>query len=379
MTEKEVSELRRRLRPDKNGITHICGCYVNNSREVISQFNQSLAMATQEESEMYLALFKRTLSGGLGKNLIDITFRTAQVADSEEHRLLMKLRDSSLRDEEAVQAFYQRVIEAVSLEGNYLILLARDAYDVPYRAKDGVRLEDSSNEVYSYVVCSICPVKMTKPSLSYFSEEKEFHNSKTGWIVSAPEMGFLFPAFDNRSTNLYNALYYSHDVAQGHPEFVDAVFRVETPMPAAVQKETFQGVLANALDEDCSFELVQTVHEQLRERIEAHKESKVEEPLTVSKREVREVLESCGVSETHMAAFDVQFDTEFGTGTELSPRNLVDSGQFEVRTPDVVIRVNPERSDLIETRVINGTKYLLICADEGVEVNGVNVHIADGV
>ena len=166
MNEKEVAEIRRRFRPDKNNITHVRGCYVNDSREIVSQFNQSLAVTPQEEAEKILAVLKRTLSGTLGKNLIDITFETQQVVDSEEHKLLMALRSSALKDEEAVQAFYRRVIESLSFEGSYMILLAQDTYDVPYRSKDGERLDDAATEVFSYFLCSVCPIKMTPPALS---------------------------------------------------------------------------------------------------------------------------------------------------------------------------------------------------------------------
>ena len=145
MNEKEISEIRRRFRPDRSGISHIRGCYVNENREIVSQFDQSLGLMSQEESEKLLAILRRTLSGTLGKNLADITFSTQQVVDSEEHRLLMALRGSSLADEEAVQALFQRVISSLTLEGNYLILLAHDTYDVPYRAKDGERMDDASD------------------------------------------------------------------------------------------------------------------------------------------------------------------------------------------------------------------------------------------
>lgn len=141
---------------------------------------------SQEESEKLLAILRRTLSGTLGKNLADITFSTQQVVDSEEHRLLMALRGSSLADEEAVQALFQRVISSLTLEGNYLILLAHDTYDVPYRAKDGERMDDASDQVFSYILCSICPVKLTKPALSYFVYENAFHDLKADWVVSPP-------------------------------------------------------------------------------------------------------------------------------------------------------------------------------------------------
>jgi hypothetical protein len=377
MIEKEVSEIRRRLRPEKNNIPHICGCYVNDQREIVSLFSQSLTMMAQEEAEAYLGLLKRTLSGTLGKNLIDVCFTTRQVADSDEHRLLMALRDSELRDRAVVEGFCRKIIDALTFDGSYLILLARDAYDVPYRSQDGERQDDASDQVYTYILCAICPVKAMKPALRYSTDERLFHSREGGWVVSAPELGFLFPAFDRRAANLYNALYYSKDTAESHQELVDALFRTELPMPAAAQKETFQTILSDTLAEECSYEVVQAVHGELRDRIEAHKANRDLEPLTVSRDEVREVLTACGVSEEHAGYFDQRFDAAFGEGAALSPKNIVDDRQFELKTPDVSIRVSPDRSDLIETRIINGTRYILICADEGVEVNGIPIRIPE--
>ena len=375
MNEKEIAEIRRRFRKEKSNITHIRGCYVNENQEIVAQFDQSLAMMSEEETNTFLAILKRTLSGTLGKNLIDLSFDTQQVVESEEHSLLMALRNSRLEDEDAVGAFFQKVIESTALEGNYLILLAHDTYDVPYRAKDGARQDDASEEVYSYILCSLCPIKLTKPALSYYVAENAFHNRTADWLVAPPELGFLFPAFDDRSTNLYNTLYYTRSSAESHDRFVEAVFRRELPMPADEQKEAFQGILEETLADECSLDAVQAVHDQLRELIENHKLNKEEEPLVMTKDMVRQVLGSCGVTETQMVIFDEQYDAQFGSGMELRPQNLVDPKRFEVRTPSVTIHVDPERGDLVETRVINGVKYILIRADEGVEVNGVNIHI----
>jgi len=376
MNEKEIAELRRRFRPDRSSITHVRGCYVNESREIIAQFDQSLGMMTQEESEKFLALLRKTMSGTLGKNLVDITFETRQVVSGEEHRRLMALRSSQLRDEQAVQELFDRCIKTLDLEGNYLILLAYDAYDVPFRSRDGEQQGDGGNgEVFSYILCSICPVKPTKPALSYHVQVNEFREHKMDYLVSPPEVGFLFPAFDERSTNLYNALYYTKNAGEGHGEFVDAVFRTPPPMPATQQKETFQSVLGDALGEECSFQVVQSVHEQLCGLIREHKESKEPQPLTISKKTVGQVLGACGVSQEHAQAFSQQYDEAFGEDADLSPRNLVDAKHIELKTPDVTVLVNPERSDLVKTTIIEGKRYIMIRADEGVEVNGVNICI----
>ncbi len=375
MNEREVSEIRRRFRPDKSNITHIRGCYVSDKGEILSQLNQSVALMLEDEKEKILGILKRTLSGSLGKNLMDISFPTQQVVNGEEHKRLMKLRDSHLEDDEAVEDFFDHVRESVSMETNYLILLAYDAYDVPYRGRDGGRQDDASADVFSYILCSVCPVKLSKSALSYHTQEQAFHNSKTDWIVCAPELGFLFPAFDDRSTNLYGALYYSRDISDGHEAFIDAVFHSEPPMPAAAQKETFQSVLGGSLEDDCSMAVVQAVHAQFSDMIQEHKESKDKEPLVISKPEVNHVLKTCGLSEERVAAFDKDFDESFGAHADLSPQNLVDVKRFEVSTPDVKILVSPDRRDLIETRVLGGAKYILIRAEDGVEVNGVPISI----
>lgn len=375
MTEKEIAEIRRRFRSEKSNITHVRGCYVSEKREIVSEFDQPLSTLPQEETDQLLSVLRRALSGTPGRNLADLSFDTRQVVDSDEHRLLMALRDSSLHDESAVQAFFQRVIGSFSLEGTYLILLACEKYDIPYHAKDGQVLEDASQEVYSYVLCALCPVKPTKPALSYDVPENAFRSRLADWLVSPPEAGFLFPAFNDRTADIYSALYYSRDPAENHPELIDAVFRLEAPMPAAAQKETFHAVLVEALSEDCSYDVVQAVDGQLREMIQEHKDSKAEEPLVLSQRAVKEVLHSCGVSPEHVETFGQKYEEEFGAEMELRPQTLVDKRQLEVCTPDVKIQVNPERSDLLETRIIDGARYILIRAGEGVEVNGIPVRI----
>ena len=375
MNRKEISEIRRRFNLDKNAISCIRGCYVNEKREIVSMFNRPLMSFPTEEAEKYLAIFRRTLSGIPGKNLVDMVFRPDQVMDGEEHRLLSALRNTALKVEEGVQTFYQKVIDSLEMEGNYLILMLHDAYDVPFRTKDELKVDDASEEVFDYIMCAICPVKLSKPALSYYAEDNEFHDRELDWVVASPELGFMFPTFDDRAANIYNELYFTRDTETMHGEFISAIFNTDAPMPADEQKETFQALLEETLGDELSYEVVQTVHEQIRDMIEEQKSDKEAEPLVVSKREVSNMLQSAGVSEEHVAAFEQKYDEDFGATIDLGAQNIVNEKRFEVRTPDVVIQVNPERSDLLETRIIDGFRYILIRADEGVAVNGVNISI----
>lgn len=376
MNEKEVGELRRRQRRERSNMTAIYGCYVNENKEIISEFRQSTGIMPENEADKYFSMIRKVLSGSLGRNLIDITFKTAQVAGSPEHKLLMDLR-ADIKNDDLRLCLYRKIIDNIVLEGNYLILLGGDSYDVPFKSKDDTLQSDSSEENFTYILCAVCPVKQTKATLHYVPEEKVFHDGAMLQQVSAPAIGFLFPAFDNRATNIYNALYYTRDVKQSQDGFVEAIFNAPIPKPADEQKRSFEALLTTSLGDECNLDVVQTVHDELRQRIEMHKESKIPEPLTVGKEDVKEVLSSCGVSEEHVSKFSVDFDEVFGSDAQVHPKNIIDNKRFEIHTPDVSIKVAPERSDLIETRVIAGVKYIMICADEDVEVNGVSIHIDD--
>ena len=377
MNQKELNEIRRRFRLDKNNFSRIFGCYVNSNREVISWIDASLGLMRQEEQEMYLGLLKKTLSGTLGRNLIDIEFSTAQVADSDEHRLLQTLRQTECKDANARETLCRKIIESLSMgETNYLILLAADAYDVPYRGKDDELQADASGDVYKYFVCAICPVKAPTLELRYDTDENFFHPSSTGHIALAPELGFLFPAFDDRAANIYNALFYSKNPAELHQEVIDAVFHIEeAPMSAEEQKNIFGTALGDVLQRECSYDVVQSVHEQLRGRIQEHKESHDPEPLELSVREVGEVLSNSGVPSEKAEAFEAECRRQYGENAALNPKNLIEAGKFQITTPEVKITVSPEYSYMVEARVIDGRKYILIPADENVEVNGITVNI----
>lgn len=374
MNQKEISELRRRFQPERSAIRRIYGCYVSGSGEVIAYLDEPVSMMPQEEAEQYLGLLKKTLSGTAGKNLVDVVFSTEQVMDSDEHRLLSGLRASELKDEALRETFYQTVIRSLDMAGEpYLILLAHDVYDVPWRGADGRADADASETVFSYLVCGVCPLKDGKAELTYCPGENEFHSRVPAPAVCPPALGFVFPAFDDRRANIYSALAYARKPGELHPEFLDAVFHTEPPMSAQEQKEAFEAALTESLDGACSLAVVQTVYGQLAERIEQHKESRDPEPLAMTPREVGAILQESGAEEAQAAAFCEACGQRFGDGAALSPANLIDGRRFEVKTAEATISLSAQDSCLVETRVVDGRKYLMIPVGEGLEVNGLPV------
>lgn len=372
MNNKEVREIKRRLQPNKNNITHIYGCYVNSAtREVISSFDEPVSMLDEQEQKEYFAFLNKSLSGGMGKNLMDVSFTTAQVQNSEEHQLLTQLRQTKLEDESLREKLCGLLTENLSFEEkNYLILMAYDAYDVK-ADKD----EDDSRDVFRYILCCVCPVTTGKAELGYRHDDKRFHNAVISQMVTAPILGFMYPAFDDRCTNIYGALLYSRNADENHAAFVNSVFKRPAPMTAPEQKDCFDELLSDSMDSRCSFEVMQNLNQQLCDKIAAHKESGSPEVLSFTGYEVGEMLEESGTPAEQVDAFVHSYEERLGKDTAVVSTNICNPKKMTVETEQIKISLDPQYSYLIKTKVENGRKYIIISADSGVEINGVPVEI----
>lgn len=376
MNRKEISEIKRRMRPGKNNISRIYGCYVNCSKEIISDFEVSPSVMSGQEAELYFSLLRKSLTGTAGKSLVDLSFTTKAVMESEAQKLLAALRNSELKNPEIREEFFKCVVDNLEIKDtNYLVLLAYDVYDVPSYGKDGVRQELSDN-VFRYVICSICPVKTAKTSLEYNTEESIFKNSGDMQMVSPAELGFMYPAFDDRSANIYGALYYMRSKTEAYKDFIRSVFSAEAPVPVARQKELFNSAVTCSAAESLSYEAVRSIHEQLSDCIEVHRESKDPDPLVLTGDEMGDILEKAGFHEEEIKDF-MKYCAEDVPEKEdviFRPSNIIDR-KFVLNTPNVKISVAPEYRRLVDIREIEGKKFILIPADAGVELNGINVDI----
>ncbi len=375
MTERELREIKRRFRPERSNIPKIVGCFVNSNKEIIYRISQSLGLSDPSVSEKLLSVMKKTLSGTLGTNLTEIEFSAKDVSEGEEHKLLMKLRDSRLEDKDALESFCRNAIEGIKLEGNYVILLASDVYDVPTKSKDG-ESEDSYTQ-FTYMIAAVCPLKDPPEALSFRESDTLFHYADSAALLASPELGFMFPAFDDRCANIYSALLYSRSIAESRADFVECVFKKQAPTPPKMQKELFSECLKEALKEECSFEVVKSVNLQIEEMKELKKEANDPEPLVITKPLAKNLLANSGISEEKAEKFGEVMDEKFGINAALVPKNVLDANKFELKTPEVTVKVDPEHKELVSTQTINGTKYIMIKVTSGVELNGIDLSLEE--
>ena len=321
MNKREISEIKKQFKKDNNAITRICGCYVDAEKQIKTTLKEAFFALSEEEIFKYYEIFKKSLSGGIGKNLHNLEYSIHDEGPDSAHELLMKLRDEKLADDETVDSFYNKVIENYEYGENYYIILIHSAYDVPGKASDNEEMFDASEEVYNHILCCICPVKLSEPGLSYNETTNAIEERPRDWWVQTPMTGFLFPAFNDRSSDIHSVLYFSKNPEELHSEFIDACLGAPTPISFKSQKEAFQEILTDTLGEECNYETVRQIHEN----------------------------------------------------TAILVPAITGTGKFAVKTPDVDIKVNPDRLDLVETKFIGGRRCLVIAVEDNVEVNGMPV------
>ena len=373
MTRKELSEIKSQYTLENCGILRLCGCYVDGERNKITQFNENFLNLPEEEKHKYFDIFKKTLSGTPGKNLIDMKFNVDAYADEGARTFLMNLRDSGLKDDRLLDEFYDRIINNYSYVGNYLILLINQVYDIPTVTTDNIEMEDASDEVYSYILCSICHVNLSKPGLGYDEEDNNFHDKKQNHMVDVPDVGFLFPAFNKRSADEDMTVFYTKDVSEFEDGLIDCLLDCVAPLPAKQQKETFTSLVSEAVGEEADLQVVKNIHANLEQIIEEKKQESPA-PVMLDKTEMKDLLEKSGVKEEKLENFEEHFEMAAGEHGKLVASNVSSGKKFEVKTPDVVIKINSDKTDIVSTQVIDGRQCLVIQIDERLVVNGISVN-----
>lgn len=418
MNKKDILELKRRLKKDSCTFTRLCGCYVDADRNKVTSFGETFLNLEDEEFYKYLEIAKKILSGTVGNNILELEFPTAEEAAGGRQQFLMGLRESVLKSDDLMDAFYDLVIDSYDYVGNYLILVFHDAYDVIKKSSDNLNL-DESEEVYEYLLCAICPVTLTKPGLGYRADENRIGPRIRDWVVGAPDTGFVFPAFTDRSADIHSVMFYTRDTKTPHAEFMESCLGCEPKFTATEKKLTFQNIVKDVIGEDDSESdaLFLDIQENLNCLIPVSEDDTAEpEPVPVTAQTISSVLTESGVAEDHASVIEKTYEDVFGDEVP-SAEQLVDPkllevnarrkekleliGQVEnlkqqleetrslpvtdgseddvpeVKTYDVILRVKPEKVGQIHSQVINGQKCLVIPMDEDehAAVNGVNTTV----
>ena len=428
MNKKEVLELKRRFKKEAATFTRVCGCYVDGNHNKVCKFGNTFLNLEEDEFYKYLEIANKALSGTIGNNLLELKFPIEEEEVGGRQHILMALRASKLEDENLLDTFYDLVIDTYDHAGNYLIVLLHDAYDVMSRTSDNNNL-DESEEVYEYLICAICPVDLSQPGLGFLEEEHRIGPRVRDWVVGAVDTAFLFPAFNDRSTDIHSTLFYTKNTKEPHSEFMANGLGCGIERTATEQKMAFHSIVRNVLGaedehtDDVLLDLQQNLSDMIDEYAETHDDE--EDVFLLDKEVVTKLLADSEISEEKAAKIEQSVDEAFGekppaaenvidskalvqnelrvekmaledqvgtltvqlnekdealaerTSQLIEKQEEIDNYIAETKTYDVVLRVKPEKASQIKSQVINGQKCLVIPMDEDehATINGVNTTV----
>ena len=371
MNKKEILEIRKLLAKENTRINRISCCYVDGHKEKKTVFTQSFYSVHEEAMFKYSDIFKKTLSGTIGKNLHTLEFPLDEEMNGEKHELLSELVKSELNNDSLNESFFDKIIEKYSYPENYLIILAHGVYDIPSKSTDNTEIFDASEYVYKFMVCSVCPVNLSKPGLCYDAGSGSFIEHLQDWMVQMPDTGFLYPAFNDRNTDIHSLLFYTKNADEPHAEFTEDILGCYPPVAAKEQKLGFNALVEEVFGSECDFNTVKEIHENLNIIAEEKKEEP--EPPALEKNDIKKILSNCGADEKQLEVIDNNFDIEAGKTEKVMMSTLGNLKKFEVESPDIKIRVSSDRTDLIDTMMIEGQEYIVIPLTDEVRVNGLLV------
>lgn len=407
MNKKDVMELKKRFKKEACSIDRLAGCYVDAGKNKAIKFNESFLNMDDEEFYKYLEIAKKTLTGTLGNNILELDFPLEEEATGGKQHFLYALRNDGLCSEDLLDRLYDLIIDGYNYVGNYLILVFHDTYDIITKTNDNMKL-DESEEVYEYLLVSICPVVLSKAGLGVREDENRIGARIRDWVVGVPDLGFLFPAFDNRSADIHKVDYFIRDAKDSHSEVISDVLGCAPRMTATEQRNTFSAIVKRAFSNDTengkealiniqeSFNALINTGEELTENEinsiiltpETIDEILVENNIEGEKaRVIKEVtldefmeelpLVSNLIDNKALAANEREREKKELVKEVASLKNKVselEEATSSSESGDVSIFVYPERAGEIHTEIIDDKKYILIPVDDNstVKVNGVD-------
>ena len=419
---KDILEIKKRFKKDDCTFTKLCGCYVNSEKKIILDIEETFLNLDEDVFFKYLEIAKKTLSGTIGNNLLELNFPNNEEYMGDKQKFFLELKRSGLKNPKLLNTLYQSIIDTYEYEGNFLILLFHDAYDVMKKTSDNAKL-DESEEVYEYIICAICPVSLSKAGLGYLQDENKIGARIRDWIVEMPSNGFLYPAFIDRSSAIDSVIYYTKNPKDPHPELMEETLGCTSKQTAAEQKETFNSIIRSAIpDEKKSEEVIIELQENINNLIEEHDAiyDDNDEPIVVNNTVIQDILNDSGVSEEISEKINKSYIDKFQDAPPVA-EHLVDSKalaanaekkkqenlvkQVEVLKQkleetkeelqsaksevadvadvaiedsteyDVVLHVKPEKVSQITSQLIDGKKCIIIPIEENehTTVNGIDI------
>lgn len=368
MNKNEIIEIGNQLSFGKCPMSTICGCYVDSEKGMMSPFRKDFLYGEKSEISQYLKIFKKIFSGKLGVNLFNINFDRSNL-QGDAYILIRLLYDSELRDQNLLNMFYKKIISSYE-KGDYLILLMYSKYDIPEKVTRSKKSSGFTNETYSYMLHCICPLKLSLSKLIYGKIENIISNQCRNWKIEMPVLGYLYPAFNERSSDTNSLLFYQKKSDGDGSNFVEQFFGTTLPLSIEEQRQALEQLVCKVLGQWDYDNFI-----KIREAIEMAVEEKrlLKQPLFLEKEKLWDILVKAGATEEKIVLFDQIFEEVCGQRYGLYVDGIVEVKKIEIENSEMEISFSPQKLRLLTIEQRNGEAFLVIPTDREIKINGFNI------
>ena len=193
---EDMLELTRRLTSARTNLVRLAGAYIDEEGYIDGTFNTNFLNLKGAERNRCLDIAKTIPFAKTNEELKEYSIQGMRAGSIWQ--LIYAIRDCELKNDALLLNFYEIISEKYPTGKSYAIYVYYGVYDVPIKAADKERL-DESEEVYKYLIVAIAPTD---------SEQ----------IPAKPEAGLLYPAFSDRSTDLAHVNVYLQEGTDGEVE-----------------------------------------------------------------------------------------------------------------------------------------------------------------
>lgn len=387
MNKKNIAEIKKHFKMDTDllKIANIYNVYIQQeSSEIYHEESRSFSLLDREQQELFLANFKKILSGKLDVKLFEVKFQpqTEEQTDHSQRLLYEGLQTEDIGEWKAnMQQIALKMVQDKQYEKDMFVTFIRGNYFKTTKRQPDETEIDMRDEVYTtpFILCSMNQTELPKSSLVFDFGEKEFKSSLvTDPVIklASPIGGFLFPSFTDNAADIHHILYSASKANKPDFQFIENVLNGTEIMTAEEDKVVFEEIVKAVIGEEVNSKTLANVYDEINSMLVVDEEYEDEEESTptLDAKEVERVLKASGIKDVSTEKVERAFQQVVDDRTyEIKASHIIPSyasKSIKISTKVANISISPQDLRYVKEVNYNGKRCLLIEVEEDTMIEG---------
>lgn len=377
MNKKELAELKKNFKDDGDlfVMRQVLSAFVDSEKNIKCKSLRPFISIPEDDGECIFATLKKSLSGTLGKSLLEYEFPNEMYEEGGSQKILYDILKSEMKDEAAVDQYLEHIRDKFEYVGAYVVMTAFCTYTVFSKDKSGEKNKYDEYD-YKFLITAICPVDIRTDGLIYDESVNEIAK-KPGFdriVAAAPTDGFLYPVFSCRAPDVNCVMYYTKNIKQPNVSFVNDVLGCEFSLSSQEEKELFQSVLKAGAGDELNYDIITGVNDKIKDILDEYRDET--DPPLINGEKLHQILVDSGLDGEKADGVRAAYENVIGD-RPLHATNIVET-KTTIEAQGVTVNIGKDATDKVHTKVIDGKRCLVIALDDpAISINGLDAKVAE--